>query len=323
MFGITPFSGAPFSAIGEVVPDTIIALTSATASGLVSTLNSDLTIVADGVFVAVEAGVVSDKGIGSDITGAGAAVDVGTVALSAQISLSGDVATESVGSLGSSRIVSVSGVSADGSAGTVSDKGFNSSINGTVATGTTGNVVKSVQVALSGVEATSQAGTLSVPLSSLIAQGNVGSVQFEFGFNLTGAAIESSVGSLGLADRTLTLTGVSVTGFVNTVDGFSSVPLSSVSATGSVGSVQFGFGFNLTGAAIAGSVGSLGVGNRTLTLTGVSAGGFTGTVVAVYWQLIDDSENANWIAINSTQTPGWSTIQDTQTANWVLVDNAT
>jgi hypothetical protein len=60
-----------------------------------------------------------------------------------------------------------------------------------------------------------------------------------------------------------------------------------------------------------------------LALTGVSAAGSVGAVVAVYWQLIDDSENANWIAINSTQIPGWSTIQDTQTANWVLVDNAT
>lgn len=361
MFGITPFSGAPFSAIGEVVPDTIIALTSATASGLVSTLNSDLTIVADGVFVAVEAGVVSDKGIGSDITGVGAAVDVGTVALSAQISLSGDVATESVGSLGSSRIVSVSGVSAagavgtltgsrtvaltsatasgllgafalshtnsvtgvsaEGTAGTVSDKGIGTDITGDAAAGSVGTVTQSVQVALSGVEAAGQAGYLIVPLSSLTADGSVGSVQFEFSFGLTSAAIESSVGSLGLADRTLTLTGVSVTGFVNTVDGYLIVPLSSVSATGSVGSVQFGFDFGLTGAAIAASVGSLGLAGRTLALTGVSAAGSVGTLISAYWKLIDDSENANWIAINSTQTPGWSTIQDTQTANWVLVDN--
>jgi hypothetical protein len=105
--------------------------------------------------------------------------------------------------------------------------------------------------------------------------------------------------------------------------GYLSVPLNPLTATGDVGSVQFEFSFGLTSAAIAASVGSLGVGNRTLALTGVSAAGSVGTLIPVYWQLIDDSENANWIAINSTQTPGWSTIQDTQTANWVLVDNAT
>jgi len=58
-------------------------------------------------------------------------------------------------------------------------------------------------------------------------------------------------------------------------------------------------------------------------LSGVSAAGSVGTLISIYWQVIDDSQTANWIVIDSTQTPGWSTIQDTQTANWVLINNAT
>ena len=284
MFGITPFAGAPFSATGDtavtpVLPvaswgyetwgfgpwggplDVTVAITGVETSGAVGTLapsNTDSDAGDDAIGSVGTVGVSVSKAI----TGVDAAGAVGSVVNSSTVALTSTTASGLVGSLGSSRVVAVTGVSAEGTAGTVSDKGIGTDITGNAATGAVGTVTQSVQVALSGVEATGQTGYLIVPLSPLTATGDVGSVEFEFGFGLTSAAIAASVGSLGLGDR-------------------------------------------------------------TLALTGVSAAGAVGTLIPVYWQLIDDSENANWIDINSTQTPGWSTIQDTQTANWVLIDNAT
>lgn len=284
MFGITPFAGAPFSATGDaavtpVLPvaswgyetwgfgpwggplDITVAITGVAASGAVGALAPSETLNASGDDAIGSVGTVGVNA-SKAITGVSAAGAVGSVVNSSTIALTGTTASGLVGLLGSSRVVAITGVAAEGAAGTVSDKGIGTDITGNAATGAVGTVTQSVQIALSGVEAAGQAGYLIVPLSPLTADGSVGSVQFEFSFGLTSAAIESAVGSLGLADR-------------------------------------------------------------TLALTGVSAGGSVGTLIPVYWQLIDDSENANWIAINSTQTPGWSTIEDTQTANWVLVDNAT
>jgi uncharacterized protein YdeI (BOF family) len=34
----------------------------------------------------------------------------------------------------------------------------------------------------------------------------------------------------------------------------------------------------------------------------------TGTVIAVYWKLVDDSQTANWQNITDSQTPGWTLI---------------
>ena len=284
MFGITPFAGAPFSATGDtavtpVLPvaswgyetwgfgpwggplDITVALTGVEASGAVGTLIPSASEDEDGDVATGSVGTVGVS-VSKAITGVAAAGAVGSVVNSSTVALTSTTASGLVGSLGSSRVVAITGVFADGAAGTVSDKGIGTDITGDAAAGSVGTVTQSVQIALSGVEAAGQTGYLIVPLSPLTADGSVGSVQFEFSFGLTSAAIESSVGSLGLADR-------------------------------------------------------------TLALTGVSAAGSVGTLIPVYWELIDDSQNANWVAINSTQTPGWSTIQDTQTANWVLVDNAT
>jgi hypothetical protein len=53
-----------------------------------------------------------------------------------------------------------------------------------------------------------------------------------------------------------------------------------------------------------------------VALTGVSATGQIGTVIAVYWKIIDDSQTANWQNISNPQTPVWSDVVDTQTPNW-------
>ena len=284
MFGIAPFAGAPFGATGDtavtpVLPvaswgyetwgfgpwggplDVTVALTGVAASGAVGALIPSASEGEDGDEAIGSVGTVGVS-VSKAITGVAAAGAVGSVVNSSTVALTSTTASGLLGAFALSHTNSVTGVSAEGTAGTVSDKGIGTDITGDAAAGSVGTVTQSVQVALSGVEAAGQTGYLIVPLSPLTADGSVGSVQFEFSFGLTSAAIESSVGSLGLGDR-------------------------------------------------------------TLALTGVSAAGSVGTLIPVYWELIDDSQNANWVAINSTQTPGWSTIQDTQTANWVLVDNAT
>jgi hypothetical protein len=51
-------------------------------------------------------------------------------------------------------------------------------------------------------------------------------------------------------------------------------------------------------------------------LTGNQALGTVGSVIAVYWAIIDDSQTPNWQNISNPQTPGWALINDTQTPNW-------
>jgi hypothetical protein len=55
---------------------------------------------------------------------------------------------------------------------------------------------------------------------------------------------------------------------------------------------------------------------RILALTGVSATGSVGDVIAVYWKPIDDTQTASWQNISNPQTPGWSGISDEQTPAW-------
>jgi hypothetical protein len=58
------------------------------------------------------------------------------------------------------------------------------------------------------------------------------------------------------------------------------------------------------------------VAERVKALTGVAATGAVGDVIAVYWKLIDDSQNANWQNISNSQTPTWTTVATTQTPEW-------
>ena len=96
--------------------------------------------------------------------------------------------------------------------------------------------------------------------------------------------------------------------------------LTGVSASGSVGSVtNGGVVVALTGVQAVGSVGSVGQ-VLSFALTGVQATGSVGNMVAVYWRLVDDSQNANWQNITDSQTPGWTVINDNQTTTWVKIE---
>jgi hypothetical protein len=71
------------------------------------------------------------------------------------------------------------------------------------------------------------------------------------------------------------------------------------------------------------AVESVGLDARTFGLTGNQASGTVGSVVAVYWAIIDDNQVANWQNISNPQTPSWSLIDDEQTPNWEDIEVTT
>jgi hypothetical protein len=73
--------------------------------------------------------------------------------------------------------------------------------------------------------------------------------------------------------------------------------LTSNFARGNVGSVaNGGVSFAITGV---GALGNVGGEKGGQVITGVSASGAVGTVVAIYWNTIDDGQNAGWVIINT------------------------
>jgi hypothetical protein len=63
----------------------------------------------------------------------------------------------------------------------------------------------------------------------------------------------------------------------------------------------------------------MGVAPRLFALTGVRASGFAGTVIAVYWKPIDDTQDANWQNVNNAQGVVWAEVDDTQVPDWTPV----
>jgi hypothetical protein len=57
--------------------------------------------------------------------------------------------------------------------------------------------------------------------------------------------------------------------------------------------------FALTGVAAAGATGAVGLGPRSLALSGVQASGSVGTVIAVYWILVNNVETSNWALVET------------------------
>ena len=43
---------------------------------------------------------------------------------------------------------------------------------------------------------------------------------------------------------------------------------------------------------------------------------------AFLWNLIDDSQNPNWVGIASSQNPNWTGIDDNQSPNWQNISNS-
>jgi len=96
----------------------------------------------------------------------------------------------------------------------------------------------------------------------------------------------------------VSLLGVSASGEVGTVSrGASSVAITGVSDSGTIDTVADAESYDLGGVSASGSVGTVGTGPRSFALTGNYAAGDVGVVVAVYWKLIDDMQDANWTEI--------------------------
>jgi hypothetical protein len=76
------------------------------------------------------------------------------------------------------------------------------------------------------------------------------------------------------------------------------VALTGVAASGAVGVVAGGQ--PATGDIAYGYVGNIGMGARTVALSGVSAAGIAGSPNIFYWTLIDDSETPNWQNVEMT-----------------------
>jgi hypothetical protein len=57
--------------------------------------------------------------------------------------------------------------------------------------------------------------------------------------------------------------------------------------------------FALTSTSAAGNVGTVGLGTRSLALSGVQASGAAGNVIAVYWILVNNAETSNWALVET------------------------
>ena len=55
-------------------------------------------------------------------------------------------------------------------------------------------------------------------------------------------------------------------------------------------------------------------------LVGLLATATQGTVAAVYWTIVIDSQTANWQNIDDSQASSWALVDDSETAGWVVID---
>jgi hypothetical protein len=157
-------------------------------------------------------------------------------------------------------------------------------LTGNAASGAVGSVVPGKQFALTGVEAVGETGYLSIPFTGVEAIGDIGSVTVSYTFNLTGTPIDAAVGSVGLGDRALALTGVASSGAVGDVIAVYWKPIDD---------------------------------SQTANWQNIS------DAQTAAWAVIANAQESSWTTVTTGQTPSWGTIGDNQTPGWVLVDNAT
>jgi hypothetical protein len=131
---------------------------------------------------------------------------------------------------------------------------------------------------------------------------------------VSGNAGEGAVGDVDKAS-TAGLSGVHVQGLVSQAI----VPLNSQAIAAAVGSVEPVVSVALTGVGAVGAVRAMGVGPRLFALTGVRASGAVGSVIAVYWKPIDDTQVPDWQNVNNAQGVVWAEVDDTQVPDWTPV----
>lgn len=195
---------------------------------------------------------------------------------------------------GQTVVVELTGVSSSGAVGNVE---YSLVPNGAQATGAVGTVTVGERfIALTGVGATGEVGNTSfaytAALTGIDVTGAVGTVIPGKEFGITGVAGDGAVGDV---DFSPIPDGVLASGVVGTVGmGERFVALTGVGAVGAVGDVTETNNPTEDGVVAYGSVGSIPLTTRTVALSGVSARGQVGTPLTFYWTTIDDSETPNW-----------------------------
>jgi hypothetical protein len=189
----------------------------------------------------------------------------------------GNSASGAVGTAAPVISIALTGIFATGSVDSLTPSVFVGS--GDTATGFVGTVGVVQIVSLTGVEAFGQVGTLTTGATS----------------SLDGVFSSGEVGSF-IPTNAEALTGVE--GMANL--GQVIVPLLPDTAIGEIGTLGLDRTVSLTGVSASGVIGLVSIGTRSFALVGNSASGQIGTVISVYWKLIDDSQSANWQNINNS-----------------------
>jgi len=181
-------------------------------------------------------------------------------------------------------------------------------LNGNAASGSVGTITRNVSVALSGVLCHPDVGGVdetNLPeIQEVHANGFAGIASPNRLIALSGVVASGLTGTIANGGVVVGLTGDEAYGYPGGVV----VPLSPLTADGFVGNVLSEITIELTGASLSGNVGSVGVGARSLALTGVLASGSVGNLNAVYWKIIDDSQTTSWQNVSNTQTSNWQEI---------------
>jgi len=136
--------------------------------------------------------------------------------------------------------------------------------------------------------------TLTIELTGVSGSGAVGSLAPDSAQTLAGRSASGEIGT-AIPNMFFGLTGEEAIGSLGAVI----VPLLSNTAVGFVGTLGVDKAVALSGLGASGAVGSLGMGPRSVALTGNSARGDAGAVIAVYWK-----------NINTVQTPNWAMIEN-------------
>ena len=133
-------------------------------------------------------------------------------------------------------------------------------------------------------------------------------------------SINGAVGTVAPV-TSVTLTSDLATGAVNEMIAVSPA-IRGVHADGAVGASAANITIVLTGIASQGAAGYLAT-VRTVLLSGVVATGNVGIlgVTKSYWDIIDDSQDANWVEIDNAQTAAWTAISNAQTSSWAQISN--
>lgn len=258
-----------------------------------------------------------DNGWGGTLEAVGvpAAGSVGATAPQVTVDLSGVAAGGAVGDVVETNSPTEDSATASGFVGTVGSN-LTVALAGVNSVGSVGTVDHGKELAVTGVGLAGEAGTVSrgntlLAMIGVTAQGQIESFGVDRDITVSGNPATGAVQSTDIA-TTLFVLGVEAQGTSSQVI----VPLNSQTTNAEVGFVGLAVTIELTGVQGQGASGTLTVAPRLLGITGTSALGAEGDVIAVYWQIINDTQVPNWQNIISTQGTGWTDVNDTQTPNW-------